>query len=312
MGNADSHAHLHKKLKDLNAADGANVLINKSGRISPKATPSGSRSRGPSPCPRPAELLRSSSASPRLEDATSQEVTWDGAESKRRSLNLSNVSLQSLKLGLPVDSPTCAAAKAGSSWRLSSSHSEKAAKSSSSSSNFLSASLTRGRSGTAGSADDARAPSKQSQWSSPPSIQRNLAAQPYKPQESINHCSSQSSSDESTNSHSDGDSEECVGILTIGSSDSVGSACARDRQASLPKKLSLQKLLQKVESRDADMDALAHDPDQVEMAKRIKRCLALKDTLKSVLTTVQLTQDSETCALKKMRKLRNELKVLST
>ncbi len=105
---------------------------------------------------------------------------------------------------------------------------------------------------------------------------------------------------------SDCDLDDC-GVGPCASTDSAGST---GRSGAASKKLSLQKLLQKVDSRDAEMDAQwAHDPDQVEMAKRIKKCLALKETLKSVLGTVQLTQDTETCALKKMRKLRNELKV---
>jgi hypothetical protein len=256
---------------------------------------------------------------------------WDGEESKRKSLTLSCVSLQSLKLGdaagSVADSPMT---NKRSSWGIGSSNSDKAVKINTSSSTFLGTNFTRGRSGTTNSmnsADNDMSRSrgswgkresdtasallqKRGAWSSPLSILSPRTADATLGFRSELRC--ESSSDESCNSLSDGDTDEAGGSM-LGDMDSFSSdsteakspgkkqrdpkqqrpSSSRSQNDSvvngktLPRKLSLQKLLQKVDSGESGphsapllltspaQSGSGDDPDQREMGKRIKKCLAV-------------------------------------
>jgi hypothetical protein len=275
---------------------------------------------------------------------------WDGEESKRKSLTLSCVSLQSLKLG---DSAGVSSAESPvnkrSSWGLGSSSSDKTTKSSSSSSSFLGANFTRGRSGTTNSmniADGELSRSrgswgkrdsdtasallhKRGAWSSPLSVLSPRTADSGVGPRTPNELRCESSSDESCNSLSDSDTDEACGSMlgdmesfsgshsgdSVEMSNSPGKKKQRSSKSQgasesvingkvLPRKLSLQKLLQKVDSGEsapplsiADTRRLSSppkrgsgdDPDQLEMGKRIKKCLMVSAIVVHLLVCMIVT-----------------------
>lgn len=315
-----------RRLQHLNAADGAaGIALSRGGRVSPKvtdprrplstghhkATPSASPADTPLSSPRHVHRRVASSPMQTLKPAAAaadpscsgnmRPLVWDGEESKRKSLTVSCVSLQSLKLGpAAADSPTMAKqTSAPAAWRLSGGLSGSDKGKLNANSNFLSATFTRGRSGTGSSAEgEPLSRSRSLSWSkkegaavlSRPSSVSGLGSGATAGGGSPRNVSAgggliHSSSDDSCNSsssHSEEDLEE--GAQTRQdppSSRSSGSG------AHATKKLNLHKLLQKVDSREAAADqqgyaadlllaALAQrDPDQQEMGKRIKKCLTV-------------------------------------
>lgn len=83
----------------------------------------------------------------------------------------------------------------------------------------------------------------------------------------------------------------------------------RRASTSTPRKATcdrLSYLLETFTTEEVTADDLT-DPDQKEMVQRMNRCLSLKDTLKTLLYTIENTQEEEMVNMRKMKKLRNEL-----
>jgi hypothetical protein len=215
------------------------------------------------------------------EEILSSPIVWDGAESKRKSLLSSSISLKSI----PIDDNSQIISEKSSNLR---SHSFEVP--------FEMPFRNWFPKQSPKNASMSRKNIKTSCSSSDKSVEANSAT-PVRARADSNSSISSSSETSRTSYPS---SEFFVDGF-------YGQKKKMQNNLSLGNGLQLSSLLQMI----PDGTILTHecetDPDQDDILKRINKCLFLKDILRSIITTIQQTQDSETSSLRKMRRLKSEL-----
>lgn len=67
-------------------------------------------------------------------------------------------------------------------------------------------------------------------------------------------------------------------------------------------------LLKQIDCKDYSSEQQVVDEDQVEMLRRIEKCLLVKESLKSILMTMELTREKEMTTLRGVKRMKNNLK----
>jgi hypothetical protein len=279
------------------------------------ATPAQSRSSFEAPPKSAVVTIDISENHDEASDILSQQLVWDGAESKRKLLNNSCVSLQSLSRA-----PSIETRERSNSSELP----RKLSNSNSSGESFFTSIFQRQTSFSGSSTTtNASAPSKDEKEKS---FQRSTSvcsslntanSRRYSTgsqQEATRHDATPMRGRADSNSSHVSSSSDASSRASVNSGIAVFSNDAIFPATKVIKKyknngLKLSSLLQILpDDVDQDMSA-ANDSDQEEMIRRINKCLVLKEILKSILHMIQETQETENDRLKKIKKLRIDLKI---
>lgn len=244
-----------------------------------------------------------------------QQLVWDGAESKRKLLNSSCVSLQSLSRPPSLDMRE----------RSNTAELPRKMSKSTSSGEFSFASIFQRQASSSNSSTPTNAAAmskdekeKSFQRSASLSATNSRRFSTGSQQEAIRHDATpmrgraeSSSSQVSTSSDASSRASVDSGVAVF-SNDAIfpGTKVVKKYKNSRANSgLKLSSLLQSLpDEHDQDMSA-ANDSDQEEMIRRINKCLVLKEILKSILFMIQETQETENDRLKKIKKLRIDLKI---
>lgn len=127
--------------------------------------------------------------------------------------------------------------------------------------------------------------------------------------EKIRSYSSASSSASSEESNSSNSSDRHPASNTTTNQPTASTSSKQKKQTPTESKsLTVLALLKQIDSKEYSTEQQLVDEDQVEMLRRIEKCLLVKESLKSILMTMELTREKEMTTLRGVKRLKNNLK----
>mmetsp|Transcript_17200 Transcript_17200/g.23660 ORF Transcript_17200/g.23660 Transcript_17200/m.23660 type:complete len:876 (-) Transcript_17200:132-2759(-) len=119
---------------------------------------------------------------------------------------------------------------------------------------------------------------------------------------------SSSASSEESNSSSSSETHPPSNTTTNNQPTTPTSSKHKKTAPTESKSLTVLALLKQIDCKDYSSDQQLVDEDQVEMLRRIEKCLLVKESLKSILMTMELTREKEMTTLRGVKRLKNDLK----